>query len=94
MLAAALAALAAIAYFKITVLPVLDQRYSARAFWRANEAQIQSSCLKNIGRDVRRDWVYGLNYYAGRPLPECIGSAQPIAAQIGVRNGQVSVIQP
>ncbi len=94
MLAAALAALAAIAYFKITVLPVLDQRYSVRAFWRANESQIQSACVKNIGRDVRRDWAYGLNYYAGRALPECIGSVQPITAQIGVSNGQLSVIQP
>ena len=64
MLAAALAALAAIAYFKFAVLPVLDQRYSVRGFWRAHAQQIEGAdtCVK----DVRRDWAYGLNYYAGR----------------------------
>jgi 4-amino-4-deoxy-L-arabinose transferase-like glycosyltransferase len=69
-LAAALATLAAIAYFKIAVLPELDQRYSVRAFWRANAAQIATACVQ----DVERNWVYGLNYYARRPLPECSGS--------------------
>jgi hypothetical protein len=72
------------------VLPVLDQRYSVREFWRANAAQIQASCVK----DVRREWVYGLNYYAGRPLPECVGTSPQIMVHIGVRNGQLSVIQP
>jgi len=83
MIAATLAALVAIAYFKIAVLPVLDQRYSVRGFWRANAARIQEACLK----DVRRDWVYGLNYYAGRPLPGC-ADAQ---LQIVVRNGQLQL---
>jgi 4-amino-4-deoxy-L-arabinose transferase-like glycosyltransferase len=86
MLAAALAGLAAIGYFKFAVLPVLDQRYSVRGFWNANASQIESACIK----DVRRDWVYGLNYYAGRPLPECAG-AQP---QVVVRDGQLQVVQP
>ena len=45
MLAATLASLAAIGYFKFAVLPVLDQRYSVRAFWRANAAQIQEACV-------------------------------------------------
>jgi len=85
MLAAALASLAAIAYFKFAVLPVLDQRYSVRAFWSANASQIEGACLK----DVRRDWVYGLNYYAGRPLPECAGT-QP---QVVVRDGQLQIVQ-
>jgi 4-amino-4-deoxy-L-arabinose transferase-like glycosyltransferase len=90
MLAAALATLAAVAYFKIAVLPVLDQRYSVRGFWRANEAQIQKACLK----DVRRNWVYGLNYYAGGPLPECSGTALQVNVQISERDGQLRVIQP
>jgi 4-amino-4-deoxy-L-arabinose transferase-like glycosyltransferase len=90
MLAAALASLAAIAYFKAAVLPVLDQRYSVRGFWRANEAQIQKACLK----DVRRNWVYGLNYYAGGPLPECSGTALQVNVQISERDGQLRVIQP
>jgi hypothetical protein len=90
MLAAALASLAAIAYFKVAVLPVLDQRYSVRGFWRANESQIENACLK----DVRRDWTYGLNYYAGRPLPECSGAAPQVMVQISVRDGQLTVIRP
>ncbi|MCU1338539.1 MAG: glycosyl transferase, family 39 [Bryobacterales bacterium] len=86
MLAAALSAVAAIAYFKIAVLPVLDQRYSVREFWRANAAEIQSACVK----DVRREWAYGLNYYAGHALPQCTGT-EP---QIVMRSGQLQVSRP
>ena len=86
MLIATLATLAAIGYFKFALLPVLDQRYSVRAFWTANASQIEGACIK----DVRRDWVYGLNYYAGRPLPECSGTQLRVA----VRNGQLQLIQP
>ena len=86
MLAAALASLAAIAYFKFAVLPVLDQRYSVRGFWSANAPQIESACVK----DVRREWVYSLNYYAGRPLPECAGT-QP---QVVVRDGRLQLVRP
>jgi len=85
MLAAALAALAAIAYFKIAVLPVLDQRYSVRGFWRAHAQQLEAVDICVNG--VRRDWVYGLNYYAGHPLPECAGPQ----LQVVVRNGQLQL---
>jgi 4-amino-4-deoxy-L-arabinose transferase-like glycosyltransferase len=86
-IAATLASLAAVAYFKFAVLPVLDQRYSVRGFWRANAAQIESAaCLK----DVRREWVYGLNYYTGHPLPECSGTMP----QIAVRDGQLTMTRP
>ena len=88
MLAACLAALAAIVYLKIAVLPQLDQRYSVRGFWRAHVQQLEAPdiCVK----DIRRDWVYGLNYYAGRPLPECVGNSP----QIAVRDGRLTIIQP
>jgi len=86
MLAAALSALAAVAYFKIAVLPVLDQRYSVREFWRTNAAHIENPCVQN----VRRDWLYGLNYYAGHPLPECTGTAPRIV----VREGRLQLFQP
>jgi hypothetical protein len=86
MLAAALSALAAVAYFKIAVLPVLDQRYSVREFWRTNAAHIENPCVQN----VRRDWIYGLNYYAGHPLPECTGTAPRIV----VREGRLQLFQP
>jgi hypothetical protein len=85
MLAAALAALAAVGYFKFALLPVLDQRYSVRGFARANAPQIEGACIK----DVRRDWVYGLNYYAGRPLAECSGTQW----QVQVRDGQLQFVR-
>ncbi|MGH9612165.1 MAG: hypothetical protein ACRD4E_12260 [Bryobacteraceae bacterium] len=85
MMVAAFASLAAIGYFKFAVLPVLDQRYSVRAFWSANAAQIQGACIK----DVRRDWAYGLNYYAGRALPECSGPLIPPQVQVVVVDGQL-----
>jgi len=85
MIAATLAALAAIGYFKFAVLPVLDQQYSVRGFWRTHAQQLESVdiCIK----DVRREWVYGLNYYAGRPLPECSGTQLPVV----VRDGQLQL---
>ena len=85
MLAAALATLAAIVYFKIAVLPVLDQQYSVRGFWRTHAQQLDAACVKG----VRREWVYGLNYYAGRPLPECSGTMPEIV----VRDNQLQLIQ-
>ena len=87
MMAATLATLAAIGYLKFAVLPVLDQRYSVREFWHENAPLVESgSCLKN----VPREWAYGLNYYAGRRLPECAGTAP----QIAVRDGVLVVIRP
>ena len=88
MIAGALATLAAIAYLKFAVLPVLDRGYSVRGFARTHAQQLEAvdTCVNN----VRRDWVYGLNYYAGRPLPECSGTAP----QIAVRNGALVMFQP
>jgi 4-amino-4-deoxy-L-arabinose transferase-like glycosyltransferase len=85
MLAAALATLAAIGYFKYTLLPVLDQQYSARGFAQASSGRIEQACLK----EVRRDWAYGLNYYAGHSLPPCGESG----LQIAVREGQLTLNQ-
>jgi hypothetical protein len=82
-LATSLAALSAIAYFKIALLPVLDQRYSVRAFFRENAVHMNDACVK----DVRRDWAYGLNYYAGHPLPECAGNER----QVTVRGNQLTI---
>ena len=87
MIAATLATLAAIAYFKFAVLPVLDQRYSVRAFWNENASQIEGACIK----DVRRDWIYGLNYYAGRALSECPRPQVQPQVQVVVVNGQLQL---
>lgn len=69
-LAAGLSVLFAVVYVKAKTFPELDQRVSVRAFWRSNQAQADGACVEQI----RREWAYGLNYYAGHPLPECAAS--------------------
>jgi hypothetical protein len=66
--AVALGIVVAVTYLKGPTFLELDQRVSARAFWRAHAPEIQSAC---IGDEIRRDWQYELNYYAGRPLALC-----------------------
>jgi hypothetical protein len=41
-------------------------------------------------KEVRRDWVYGLNFYAGRALPECTAATR----QIVVKDGRLQLFQP
>ncbi len=67
MFAAALAAISALAYVKAVAFPVLEQRDSVRAFWRANATQAEGACMNNLPPP----FIYQLNYYAARPLPEC-----------------------
>jgi len=78
--AAGMSILFGVAYFKATTLPPLDRDVSVRSFWRAHRAAINAAC---VAAELRRDWVYGLNYYAGHPLPSC--SDTPLPNQIGVR---------
>jgi 4-amino-4-deoxy-L-arabinose transferase-like glycosyltransferase len=66
--AVALGIVFAVTWLKGPTFLQLDQRVSARAFWRARAPEIQNAC---IGDEVRRDWQYELNYYAGRALPLC-----------------------
>lgn len=66
-LAMGIAIVMAVTYLKIETFPILDDRVSVRVFWRANQSQAANACLEN----VRRDWEYGLNYYAAHPLPAC-----------------------
>jgi 4-amino-4-deoxy-L-arabinose transferase-like glycosyltransferase len=70
--AAGLTAAAAILYVKSATLPELDQRVSVRAFWRSHKDAVANGCVEE---GVRREWVYGLNYYAGHPLPACTASS-------------------
>jgi 4-amino-4-deoxy-L-arabinose transferase-like glycosyltransferase len=62
-----IAIIAAVTYLKIETFPILDERVSVRGFWRANQSRAANACLDN----VRRDWEYGLNYYAGHAMPAC-----------------------
>lgn len=68
MAAVGVAVLLGVAYFKRVTFPVLDQEVSVRGFWRAHGGQLDHSCLDPL---VRREWQYGLNYYAGHPLATC-----------------------
>ncbi len=69
-LAAALTVAIGVGYLKVRTFPVLDQRVSARGFWRAHQFEVSHACLDY---SVGRAWEYGLNYYAGQALPRCVG---------------------
>jgi len=85
--AVALAAMAGVVYIKVRTFPELDQRVSVRGFWRANPAP--DACTDWI----RRDWVYGLNYYADRVLPSC-EVAPPTSRRINGRDDQLKLEFP
>jgi 4-amino-4-deoxy-L-arabinose transferase-like glycosyltransferase len=65
-----LGALVGIVYVKVKTLPILDDRVSVRGFWRANSSKVDGACIDD---SVRREWRYGLNYYAAREFPDCTG---------------------
>lgn len=63
--------------------PVLDQRVSARGFWRETiEARRADVCFDGL----HRAWRYGLNFYAIEPIPDCAKEARPI--RIRQQDGQ------
>jgi 4-amino-4-deoxy-L-arabinose transferase-like glycosyltransferase len=76
-----------VAYERWKVYPVLDQRVSVRGFWRANESQAAGACIDG----VRREWEYGLNYYAGHALPQCDAAAH---VRIVVKDGRLALAMP
>jgi 4-amino-4-deoxy-L-arabinose transferase-like glycosyltransferase len=59
------AAIAAFAFiwFQISSFPAIDRTASARPLWSESHPR----CVSNLPRSL----VYGLNYYAGRALPDC-----------------------
>jgi len=84
---AVLAVAGGLTWFKLATFPLLDQRVSVRAFWRANAGTASSAC---IDPGVRRMWAYGLNYYAPHPLPDCAAPSQP-PYRIAEQNGKLMV---
>src|SRR6185437_6443502 len=86
MVAAGMAILFGVAYFKSATFPALDRDVSVRGFWRTHQAAVETSCIDPA---VRREWIYGLNYYAGRPLPMCHG--QPAGPAVTLREGRLTV---
>ena len=69
-------------YLKLTALPLLDGRDSVRAFWTAHQAEAANICIDSTS--VSRSAQYGLNYYAGRELPDC---AHAPALELHIRGG-------
>jgi 4-amino-4-deoxy-L-arabinose transferase-like glycosyltransferase len=70
----ALLATLGIVYVKRTAYPVLEERVSAGALWRSVEARRSQICLGNM----HRNWRYGLQYYAGAPLVDCLLEEKPL----------------
>jgi hypothetical protein len=68
-------------YLKSAAFPEMDRLVSSRAFWREHGSQASGACVERL----KRDWVYGLNYYAGGPFKDCIvGAAPSIVEESGV----------
>jgi 4-amino-4-deoxy-L-arabinose transferase len=77
--AAALATIAAMVtaatvFLKISALPVIDERVSARPIWRQIASRRERVCVEWMHRRYR----YGLNYYSVTPLPDCNASERPL----------------
>ena len=64
---------ATIVCLMFTVLPSLDRTYSVRRFYRDHRDAFPGACLDH----VNRTWEYGLNNYAGHPLPQCAANETP-----------------
>jgi hypothetical protein len=80
-LAVAVGVFFGVVYLKRITFRELEQRVSTRAFYRANATRLREACFDHI----RRDWQYGLAYYAGRTLPEC--GAAPTPRVVEINNG-------
>jgi 4-amino-4-deoxy-L-arabinose transferase-like glycosyltransferase len=74
---------AGVAYIKVADTAELDRVASARSLWNAVGSRAGEVCVDGI----RRDWRYGLNYYAGFPLPDC--TSQPRSVRIVQPPGQL-----
>jgi hypothetical protein len=73
-LAVAAGAALGVGFLKTAAAPELDQRVSTRRVWREVSSAPDNVCLG----DLKRDWIYGLNYYAGRALPSCKDEPKPL----------------
>jgi 4-amino-4-deoxy-L-arabinose transferase-like glycosyltransferase len=82
-----LAVMFGLAYVKGKVFPVLDSRVSVRQFFESNRGAVAGACLDE---SIRRDWEYGLNYYADRPLPHCEAGQVPRISSV---NGRLVFVQ-
>jgi 4-amino-4-deoxy-L-arabinose transferase-like glycosyltransferase len=84
-LAVAVGAGLGIAWLKASTAAELDRSVSARGLWRQIESRASDVCLG----ELNRTWVYGLNYYAGRALPDCDDAPRAIEISVDPRNPNV-----
>ncbi|MBV9613036.1 MAG: phospholipid carrier-dependent glycosyltransferase [Acidobacteriaceae bacterium] len=73
-------------YLKVRSFPVLDQMASPRGLWR----EVRNNSMSLCDAGTNREWIYGLEFYLGSPLPACtpgqhfayeirsIGRAKPV----------------
>jgi 4-amino-4-deoxy-L-arabinose transferase-like glycosyltransferase len=73
---------------KLRIFPALDERVSVRAFWNEHRTEVERSCLE---QGLRRDWEYGLNYYARRVFVSCDKGDE---LRVGARGGRLAVVKP
>jgi len=58
---------------KSAAVPALEAMPSPRELWQKVRSHADEVCLDQ----VQRNWAYGLNYYAGKALPDCSEHATP-----------------
>jgi 4-amino-4-deoxy-L-arabinose transferase-like glycosyltransferase len=68
-------------FLKVQALPEVDRWASARPLWEQVGSRSGAACVETI----HRNWKYGLDYYAGTPLPPCAD-----ATERTVRIGQLA----
>lgn len=66
-------------WLKAFTFPRLDAIVSARHLWWRIAPQARVICLDG----VRRDWEYGLDYYAGFAIPDCRERPMPVRFHAG-----------
>jgi len=71
----AAACVLAVAALKIACEPAIDRMASARLLSRQVAAHPGQVCIG----EIRRDWHYGLDYYADTNVPECAADPRPFA---------------
>jgi len=76
----AAAVVAGTVWVKWETFPILDQKASTRALWKAQGPEIGEACEEYIRRGI----TYGLSFYAGKAIPNCTEVDRPLVL---VRDG-------
>ncbi|HSB15290.1 MAG TPA: glycosyltransferase family 39 protein [Bryobacteraceae bacterium] len=66
-----------VVFIKVKAYPAIDRLATARPLWRHVSTRAYLTCVEPIHRSLR----YGLNYYSGKPLPDCSQLVRPFRVQ-------------